>query len=89
MTRPAAAIIDGATKAIDTILISLERNPSDPAAGAFRAAFRRKGTEIAEAGGNFTLHSVHELVCGVGDDRNERWAAELDAAWSGLQGWRS
>ncbi|MBB3905706.1 hypothetical protein GGR33_005248 [Methylobacterium brachythecii] len=32
---------------------------------------------------------MHELVCGVGDDRNERRAAELDAAWRVLPGWQA
>ncbi|GJE57305.1 hypothetical protein [Methylobacterium thuringiense] len=88
MTKPATTVIDGAAKAIDAILDSLERDPTDPAAAAFRAALRRKGSEIAEAGDGITLQNVHELVCGIGEDRNERRAAHLDAAWADLPGWR-
>ena len=88
MTKPATTIIDGAAKAIDAIMNSLERDPTDPAV-AFRAALRRKGAEITEAGESTTLQNVHKVVCGIGDARNERRATHLNAAWAGLPGWRS
>ncbi|GLS45558.1 hypothetical protein [Methylobacterium brachythecii] len=87
--QSATTTIEAAAKAISSILDALERDPTDPAAVALRAALRRKGTEIAEAGDGITLQNVHELVCGVGDNRNERRAAELDAAWKGMPQWSS
>jgi len=62
--------------------------PSSPAGTAFRRAIRRKGEDLAQAGGGEALNAALAFVRDRAPDRADEREALLSAAWAGLAGWR-
>lgn len=75
------------TAAVLALLAAAESLPAGaPAAGAFRAALRRKGEAAVEAGGGTALDAVLARVHAETPDRAPVRTAILAAAWAGLPG---
>ncbi len=60
-----------------------------PAAGAYTAAVRRRGEELAAIGGVHVLREARAAAIASAPDRNEARGALIDAAWSSILGWTS
>ena len=87
-SSPAAAIPIG--RALLALVVVVEgQSSAGPAVKAYQTAIRRKGEETAAAGGSEAMEAVLQIVRDAAPDRAERREALIDAAWSGLPGWRS
>ena len=81
------AIVGGS---LISLIVAIEsQHAAGPALKAFSAAIRRKGEEAVAAGGSEAMEAVMKIVRDAAPDRAERREALIDAAWSGLPGWRS
>ncbi|KQT55050.1 hypothetical protein ASG52_25125 [Methylobacterium sp. Leaf456] len=81
---PISLPLDDGVRALVALLVSIERNPSGPAADAFRAAIRRRGQNLVDTLGPASLAKA--LACIRAGDReraNDREAV-ITAAWTGL-----
>jgi len=78
------------TASLLALLGAIEGQPhGSPAAGAYRAALRRKGEALTVAGGTVMLLDALARVQASSPKRAKAREAILDAAWAGLPGWRS
>ena len=78
-----------AVKSIDAILTAIEgQGGRGPAMTAYRAAIRRQGETLAEAGGPEVMEHVLAQLVALSPRGAEREAI-VTAAWAGLAGWRS
>lgn len=74
---------------VAALIVAIEGQPEGaPAAGAYRAALRRKGHDLAAGGGAPALADVLARVRAPVPERADARAAILDAVWAGLPGWR-
>ncbi|RZK88496.1 MAG: hypothetical protein EOO66_17960 [Methylobacterium sp.] len=70
------------------LLAAIEGAPAaSPAATAYRSALRRKGQDLAKAGGPSALADVLARVRTANTARADAREAVLTAAWAGLAGW--
>lgn len=90
--RPAPPAAAGSPDAIAASVVALlgaiEGQPEgSPAAGAYRAALRRKGEVLAAAGGPAALGDMLARVRVADPMRADARDAVLRAAWAGSAGW--
>lgn len=91
--RPAAAPPPDSPERIGAatiaLLTAIEGAPSgSPAATAFRSALRRKGQDLAAAGGPSALADVLARIRIADPARAETREAMISEQWVGLAGWR-
>lgn len=71
-----------------TVLGAIEGlSDGSPAAGAYRAALRRKGEALTEAGGASTLLDALARVRAADPARADARETVITAAWAGIPGW--
>lgn len=69
------------------VLAGIERHdPGAPAALAFRSALRRKGQDLADAGGPAALADMLARIRAADPGRADAREAVITAAWAGLPG---
>lgn len=61
--------------------------PGSPAGAAYTAALRRRGEELAAAGGVEALREARTAALAAAPDRAEARAAAIDGTWSTIPGW--
>lgn len=75
------------TASILSLVSSIERHdPGAPAALAFRSALRRKGQDLADAGGPTALADMLARIRAADSDRADAREAVITAAWADLPG---
>ncbi len=94
MSRPATARKPQEPAAIRAGLLALiaalaGAPAGSPAAGAYTAAVRRRGEELAAIGGVHALREARAAAIASAPDRSEARGALIDAAWSSIPGWTS
>lgn len=78
---------DQVASSILVLVSGIERHdPSAPAALAFRSALRRKGQDLADAGGPAALADMLARIRAADPDRADAREAVITAAWAGLPG---
>lgn len=86
-TAPPPTVADplnDAVRALAALLVSIEGSPSGPAAGAFRAAIRRRGQNLVDTLGPASLAEALTRVRAADPERAEDREAVITAAWAGL-----
>lgn len=74
--------------ALLSLVVALEGIPAgSPAGAAYTAAIRRRGEDLAAAGGVEALREARTAAIAAAPDRAETRAALIDAAWSTVPGW--
>ena len=86
-THPSPEALEAAVRGLGAILDAMGDTTTGPAAVAFRAAIRRRGTEIAQAGGREAMAHVLAELLRLAPDRAETRKAVVTAAWSAVPGW--
>lgn len=76
------------TAGLLALLTALEGIPAgSPAGAAYTAALRRRGEDLAVAGGVESLRDARTAAIAAAPDCAEARAALIDAAWATLPGW--
>lgn len=76
------------TAGLLALLTALDGTPAgSPAGAAYVAALRRRGEDLAIAGGPDALLAARAAAIAAASDRAEARAALIDAAWSTIPGW--
>ncbi|UHC20483.1 hypothetical protein LRS73_35490 (plasmid) [Methylobacterium currus] len=76
------------TAALLSLVVALEGIPAgSPAGAAYTAAIRRRGEDLAAAGGVEALREARAAAIAAAPDRAETRAALIDAAWAAVPGW--
>lgn len=91
--RPAAAPAPTSPEQLGAatvaLLVAIEGAPAgSPAATAYRSALRRKGQDLAAAGGPAALVDMLARVRTADAACADAREAIVDEAWAGLPGWR-
>lgn len=86
---PLAAPEDIATSLLPVLGAIEGLSDSSPAAGAYRAALRRKGEALAQAGGTAALLDALARVRAADPARADARETALAVAWAGIPGWAS
>lgn len=76
-----------AVKALDALLIALDGNPHGPAAGAYRAAIRRHGQNLADTAGPEALQAAVAHLTALSPLHADDRRSAINTAWSGIEGW--
>ncbi|WP_342111266.1 hypothetical protein [Methylobacterium sp. SI9] len=83
--RPEPSTPEQLAASILVVLAGIERHPSGaPAALAFRSALRRKGQDLADAGGAAALADMLARIRAADLDRADARETVITAAWAGL-----
>ncbi|MCJ2084892.1 hypothetical protein MKK88_02640 [Methylobacterium sp. E-005] len=83
--RPEPSTPEQLATSILMVLAGIERHtPGAPAALAFRSALRRKGQDLAEAGGPTALADMLARIRATDPDRADARETVITAAWAGL-----
>lgn len=85
---PVASGPEDVAAALVAVLGAIEGlSDGSPAAGAYRAALRRKGEALAEAGGTPALLDALARVRAADPARADARETVITAAWDGIPGW--
>ncbi len=86
---PAEDQLAATVRALDAILTAIEgQGGRGPAMSAYRAAIRRQGQTLADAGGSDTMEHVLAQLVALSPRGAEREAIII-GAWAGLPAWRT
>lgn len=88
LSPPVASGPEDVAASLLAVLGAIEGLPdSSPAAGAYRAAVRRKGEALVQAAGAPALLDALARVRAADPARADAREAVITAAWAGIPGW--